>query len=112
MQGGFHKEFKRYYEHGKGAGAPCVGDFCKMRPKFDDTLLARVEHVPVPAGAAVFWDQRLPHGNARFQFKNTPRMVLYGSWLPAVPVNEKYNEEQERRKALGIPPGKEVFWMK
>ena len=47
------------------------GDFCKMRPKFDDTLLARVEHVPVPAEAAVFWDQRLPHGNARFQFKNT-----------------------------------------
>ena len=61
-------------------------------------------HVPVPAGAAVFWDQRLPHANARKNQGNEPRSVVYGGFLPrgeGIGINKAYAKEQLRRLKEG-----------
>ena len=63
---GFHREFEAYFAgaversaQGLQKDVVCVGDFCPIRTKEDAALIARYEHVAVPAGAAVFWDQRV-----------------------------------------------------
>ena len=110
---GFHREFRAYYD-GRAAetaaGLPCVGDYVHVSPRDDAAVLARVRHVPVPAGAAVFWDQRLPHANARRNGKREPRAVVYGGFLPrGVAKNDAYAAEQRRRLVAGAPQPN--FWM-
>lgn len=48
----------------------------------DKALIARFEHVPIPAGAAVIWDQRIPHANSRRNTTDRARMVIYGASKP------------------------------
>jgi hypothetical protein len=64
---GFHREFhtwnRRRGHDDEDAGGiveppPCIGQYTHIRPKEDKAIMNRVEHIPVPAGAAVFWDQR------------------------------------------------------
>ena len=108
---GFHATFSDYYSERRGRsekGLPCVGDYVALSPREDAGLLDRVAHVPVPAGAALFWDQRLPHGNARRNRKTEPRAVVYGGFLPRVPLNDAYAAEQLRRLKLGMP--QPDFW--
>jgi hypothetical protein len=38
--------------------APCVGEYTHIRPQEDAEVMKRIEHIPVPAGSAVFWDIR------------------------------------------------------
>lgn len=38
--------------------APCVGEYTHIRPKEDADVMSRIRHIPVKAGAAVFWDNR------------------------------------------------------
>ncbi|KAJ1448567.1 hypothetical protein M885DRAFT_538708 [Pelagophyceae sp. CCMP2097] len=88
---------------------PCVGDYIAVSARDDPYILRRFQHIPIPTGAAIFWDQRLPHANA---LRNTagPRLVLYGGFLPrGVPCNDAYAKEQLRRllKAEAQPD----FWM-
>ena len=64
---------------------------------------------PPPRGAAVFWDQRIPHANARTNAASEPRRVIYGGFLPRVPLNERYAAEQLRRYELGLP--QPDFWL-
>ena len=61
---GSHLEFADREERagGEQAAARCKGDFTAVR---DTAMVDRVAHVPVPAGAAVFWDQRVVHANSR-----------------------------------------------
>lgn len=117
---GFHHEFADYFSSDDGRDIPldeeeaatravCVGDFCPIRPREDFTVISRYEHVPVPAGAAVIWDQRIPHANARYNRSDVPRSVVYGGWLPRVPCNEAYAEEQLRRFKLLLP--QVDFWL-
>ena len=75
----------------------CVGDFSPLSSLRDAALLARFTHIPIPAGAAVFWDQRIPHANARENRNAFARCVVYGGFLPRTSLNRRYGREQWRR---------------
>ena len=71
--------------------APCVGQYTHIRPVEDASIFRRIQHFPVRAGSAVFWDVRLPHANAYRHNGTVPRAVVYCSFLPAdVPMNRDY----------------------
>lgn len=38
--------------------APCLGEYTHIRPAEDKDVLQRIQHIAVPAGSAVFWDNR------------------------------------------------------
>jgi hypothetical protein len=84
--------------------APCVGEYTHMRPKEDRDVMDRIEHIPVRAGSAVFWDNRIPHANAYRHDGNIPRSVVYCSFLPDVPINKKYAAEQLENWKQGRRP--------
>jgi hypothetical protein len=84
--------------------APCIGEYTHIRPKEDAAVLKRIQHIPVPAAGAVFWDNRIPHGNA---FRHVgpaaaregttdvePRAVVYCSFLPDVAINRSFAQQQ------------------
>ena len=132
---GFHREFKSWVERGRGidnseevrgdAGAhprPCVGEYTHLSPAHDREILKRVKHVPVRAGSAVFWDNRIPHGNA---YRNDPvgllsggdtmggsRAVVYCSFLPDVGVNREFVGRQLEDWRAGRPPSLGDRWIK
>ena len=74
--------------------APCIGEYTHIRPKEDCEVMAQVQHVPVPAGAAVFFDNRIPHANAYRHNGTEPRSVVYCSFLPDIPLNREYASRQ------------------
>jgi ectoine hydroxylase-related dioxygenase (phytanoyl-CoA dioxygenase family) len=83
-----------------------------VRPNEDAEVIRRFVHVPVPAGAAVFWDQRLPHANARWNKGKEPRSVVYGGFLPrgkGIFINQAYAKEQLRRLKEGR--AQPDFWL-
>ena len=84
----------------------CVGDFTSVRAP---ELLARMEHVAIPRGGAVFWDQRIPHASARSNSSAEARAVVYGGWLPRTAMNARFAAEQARRLVLGI--AQSDFWL-
>ena len=126
---GFHREFDAYYAAGSpaasraateaaaaneanhgGENVVCVGDFCPIRTKEDSEVIARFRHVSIPAGAAVFWDQRIPHANSRGNTAGTPRAVIYGGFLPNVALNRAYAAQQlVQLKARSPQPD---FWLR
>ena len=109
---GFHHEFTEYYENRLGkkqineSDIVCVGDFTPMR---DPDVLSRFKHIPIPAGAALFWDQRLPHANSLRNKSDKIRRCIYGGFLPCVKQNMKYNNEQRRRFNALLP--QVDFWI-
>ena len=56
-------------------------------------------HLAYPAGAAVFWDWRLPHRNAKEHNGSVPREVVYTGFLPDIPLNRQYVIDQLKRSA-------------
>ena len=76
----------------------------------DPDVIKQYRHIPIPAGAALFWDQRLPHANSMKNESSTTRRCIYGGFLPFTEKNIKYNEEQVRRLENGTP--QPDFWMK
>lgn len=107
---GFHREFEHWaktrpptvltQKNADGMlteskiAAPCIGQYTHIRPKEDKDVMDRVKHIPVPAGSAVLWDNRLPHANAYRHLGDTPRVVVYCSFLPDVEINRKYMQQQ------------------
>jgi len=73
---------------------PCIGEYTHIRPREDRDIMDRVKHIPVSAGDAVFWDNRLPHSNSYRNDGVVPRAVVYCSFLPDVAVNRRYAEGQ------------------
>jgi hypothetical protein len=65
---GFHHEFHAWsqqnitsYNNMKETTklpAPCIGEYAHLRPKEDHDIYQRIQHIPVSAGSAVFWDNR------------------------------------------------------
>jgi hypothetical protein len=70
---GFHREFHSWAAHRQPTSiitrsssqkevtfipAPCVGEYTHIRPKEDCDVMKRIQHIPVSAGSAVFWDIR------------------------------------------------------
>jgi len=47
----------------------CVGEYTHVSPSLDRDIMQRMQHIPVRAGSAVFWDNRIPHGNS---YRNDP----------------------------------------
>lgn len=84
--------------------APCVGEYTHMRPKEDKGVMDRVEHIPVRAGSAVFWDNRIPHANAYRHDGSIPRSVVYCSFLPDLPINRQYATQQLENWKQGQRP--------
>ena len=144
---GFHREFDRWTKSGRISSnkedeqiqnqhhpRPCVGEYTHLNPSHDQGLLKRVQHIPVKAGSAVFWDNRIPHGNA---YKNNPlsckgslqnneeddetsnilgtsgsRAVVYCSFLPNVEVNRSFMKSQVDDWKLGRAPRVGDRWIK
>ena len=84
--------------------APCVGEYTHIRPKEDQDVMKRVAHIPVAAGSAVFWDNRIPHANAYRHDGDTPRCVVYCSFLPDIAINRQYVSQQLEKWRNGLPP--------
>ena len=74
--------------------APCLGEYTHIRPREDSGIMKRMKHIPVTAGSAVFWDNRIPHGNAYRNDSDHARVVVYCSFLPDVAVNRPFVDRQ------------------
>jgi hypothetical protein len=119
---GFHREFDRWSRNRppseistKSARkngtcellsipAPCVGEYTHIRPKEDADIMRRMQHILLKAGCAVFWDNRIPHANAYRHDGNTPRCVVYCSFLPDVHLNRTFVAQQLQNWRQGLPP--------
>ena len=117
---GFHQDFEEWSKNrspsriarkardGKkemiSVPAPCVGEYTHIRPTEDADVMKRIEHIPVQAGSAVFWDNRLPHANAYRHDGAVPRCVVYCSFLPDVPVNRNFAAQQLKQWKQGLSP--------
>lgn len=140
---GFHREFSTWTKNGRryvDTGdrqphpRPCVGEYTHINPTHDREILDRVQHIPVKAGYAVFWDNRIPHGNA---YRNDPiesdvdmsskiqadkpsimlkrsgaRAVVYCSFLPDVELNRSFIRSQLLDFKLGRAPRAGDRWIK
>lgn len=119
---GFHREFDDWRQQreptkvtrkGRTKGevtveesipAPCIGEYTHIRPTEDAEVMDRINHIPVSAGSAVFWDNRIPHANAYRHTGNMPRIVVYCSFLPDIPLNRKYAAMQLENWKKGRNP--------
>lgn len=114
---GFHREFRhwaatraptvvkdRQTGQTNSIPAPCLGEYTHMRPAEDAAVMQRVQHVPVAAGAVVFWDNRLPHANAYRHDGSQPRAVAYCSFLPPIALNRAYAQQQLQAWLAGRTP--------
>jgi hypothetical protein len=84
--------------------AACVGEYTHIRPGEDAEILRRIRHIPIKAGSAVFWDNRLPHANAYRHNGSEPRCVVYCSFLPDIAINRRFVSQQLYNWRRGIPP--------
>jgi hypothetical protein len=120
----------------------CVGEYTHVSPSLDRDIMQRMAHIPVQAGSAVFWDNRIPHGNS---YRNDPRptnadfdsggvcsggnngdgmgssmplgtsgarAVVYCSFLPDVEVNRRFVQRQLKDWKLKRPPRVGDRWIR
>ena len=73
---------------------PCVGQFTPIRPKGDQDILQRFQHIGCHAGDLVLWDYRIPHANSYHNHSDHPREVVYIGLLPHVEINQQYARGQ------------------
>mmetsp|Transcript_21954 Transcript_21954/g.52256 ORF Transcript_21954/g.52256 Transcript_21954/m.52256 type:complete len:409 (+) Transcript_21954:35-1261(+) len=105
--GGFHRTFDEWAQRrniesrtdndvvNSSQQAPCLGQYTHVRPHEDIEVMKRICHIPVNAGSAVFWDNRIPHANSyRNDSKSVARAVVYASFLPDVELNRSYIKNQ------------------
>lgn len=141
---GFHREFRSWVERGRRSmrdfsneaslhsrPRPCVGEYSHLDPTFDRDIIERIKHIPVRAGSAVFWDDKIPHGNsyrndlthingdtaAVPDFADTleisgARAVVYCSFLPDVDVNRNFVLRQLDDWKLQRPPRAGDRWIR
>ena len=117
---GFHLEFNEWSQHRPptisshkekdgsktevSIPPACVGQYTHIRPKEDREIMDRVVHIPVKAGSAVFWDNRIPHANSYNHNGDHPRIVVYASFLPDVELNRSYIRNQLANWKIQRPP--------
>ena len=106
---GFHKDFENWVEFRPPTivsrkvegisqqmvfSAPCIGEYSHIRPIEDKDVMMRMQHIPVRAGSAVFWDNRIPHANEYRNDGLKARSVVYCSFLPNIVTNREYTRNQ------------------
>jgi ectoine hydroxylase-related dioxygenase (phytanoyl-CoA dioxygenase family) len=106
---GFHKTFHKWIRPRSAVKnvsfpAPCIGEYTHIRPKEDRDVMALIQHIPVRAGSAVFWDNRIPHANAYQNDQSEVRAVVYCSFLPDIKLNREYVRRQLYNYQRRIPP--------
>jgi hypothetical protein len=106
---GFHRSFHKWTRpksvvKNVSFPAPCIGEYTHIRPKEDGHVMARIQHIPVRAGSAVFWDVRIPHANAYRNDRNRARAVVYCSFLPDIALNREYVHRQLFSYKQRLPP--------
>jgi Protein of unknown function (DUF1479) len=84
--------------------APCIGEYTHLRPTEDEDVMKRIQHIPVRAGSAVFWDNRIPHANSYRHHGTQPRAVVYCSFLPDISLNRQYVTQQIDNWRNGLQP--------
>ena len=101
---GFHKQFYKYFanknsnniidSNNNNNNQVCVGDFIRLLPKEDETILNQFKHISYKKGSLILFDWRTPHANARFNKSENVRKVIYTGFLPNVPLNQQYAKQQ------------------
>jgi len=91
--------------------APSVGEYTHVRPVEDEDVMRLMQHIPVRAGSAVFWDVRIPHANAYRHVGPVPRAVVYCSFLPDISINRVYSTVQLKNWRQGKPPTTGGLWI-
>ena len=95
---GFHKDILNYFTGNKEAidAIGTSGEFFRMTSKSFSKLQKHLQLVVAPRGSLVLWDSRLPHATCDTLTGFDSREVVYNGFLPAVPLNCAYVEEQGR----------------
>ena len=117
--GGFHRTFDEWAQRrniepyttnsdddkvNRSQQAPCLGEYTHIRPREDIEVMKRIRHIPVNAGSAVFWDNRIPHANSyRNDSRSVARAVVYASFLPDIELNRSYVKNQLKAWRLRHP---------
>jgi ectoine hydroxylase-related dioxygenase (phytanoyl-CoA dioxygenase family) len=107
---GFHKNFDTWAIQRPSSFTdpkqppPCVGNFSPIRPKEDEFIIKKFQHIPCKAGDLVCWDYRIPHANSRFNQSNISREAIYIGLLPDIQLNKKYAIDQLNSFKNGLLP--------
>ncbi|KUF78939.1 hypothetical protein AM587_10001368 [Phytophthora nicotianae] len=114
---GFHKEFAGYAAKNQPetvTEAPltaalrrpqvCLGDFSPLRMQEDRAIIDRYQHIGCEAGSVILFDWRLPHANSYKHVGTIPREVIYTGFIPDIPINRSYVQEQLRRYKARLLP--------
>lgn len=113
---GFHKVFSTWAlkrreqsqssssSSSSSSTSKCVGEYTHIHPKYDLQIMKSVQHVPVRKGSVVFFDNRIPHANSYRHLGSSPRIVIYCSFLPDVPINREYAKRQLQDYYKGNTP--------
>jgi len=105
---GFHLKFEKYFngfDEKQLRRPPTSCEFMPLDgPLHEEPCAGFKCDIVVPAGAAVFWDWRIPHKNAAIHNGERPREVVYTGYLPDIPLNREYVREQLQRYKRHLIP--------
>lgn len=104
---GFHKQFDDFFSKVPdkiNLDKNQSGEFFRLHSKSYTKLQNQLETLNVPAGSLVLWDNRLPHATCSKLKGYDSREVIYLSYIPNVPLNIKYAQEQKENFKSNLPP--------
>jgi hypothetical protein len=107
---GFHNETNDYFSVDSPNYAQSYeimkqgGEFYRMNSKTHAKIEKRLQPVNAPRGSLICWDNRLPHATTpRLSGPDTRECVFIG-YLPKIPLNLRYCEQQLGNIIKNIPP--------
>lgn len=104
---GFHKEIDNYFSKNSSNDTHNVslgGEFYRMNSKTHAKIEKRLQPVNAPKGSLICWDNRLPHATTSRLSGSDTRECIYSAFLPKVPLNISYCEQQRNNIIKNIPP--------
>ena len=100
---GFHNIFDDFFSKGIHKHET-QGEFFRMGDKSYTKLQKSCHAIDAPAGSLILWDNRLPHSTCQQLEGFDSREVIYMSYIPNVPLNIQYTQEQTENFIKNIPP--------
>jgi hypothetical protein len=102
---GFHKQFDEFFSKDSNKNNwGESGEFFRMHSKSYTKIQNQLETLNISAGSLVLWDNRLPHATCQKLKGYDSREVIYLSYIPNVPLNIKYSQEQKANFKANIQP--------